>query len=248
MEEKNKKQSGEIAPKRVAPKRVKKADTSANGVANGASAAQKKARVTRVRVAKTTRPNKKAQEAKDAVAKDAAQWAVASGSVSTSIEPQIEVAYEAFHEPIEIHQGRADGISQPETVGGEASFNGKKRRRNRNKNKNGRSAEDVRPVFTPALEPTPSNDHHKKVADRAWKMFLAEVSEEGLAFMDDRTARETALRAFKVSEIFTTEEYRRKQRRPEGQGSNHHAKHPHTQSPKPDLVEEDGDDEQDDEQ
>ena len=50
----------------------------------------------------------------------------------------------------------------------------------------------------------------KKVASRAWKMFLAEVSEEGLALMDDQTAREAARRAFRCAEFFMMEEARRK--------------------------------------
>ena len=41
-------------------------------------------------------------------------------------------------------------------------------------------------------------------------MFLAEVSEEGLALMDDQTAREAARRAFRCAEFFMMEEARRK--------------------------------------
>ncbi len=39
----------------------------------------------------------------------------------------------------------------------------------------------------------------------AWKIFLGEVTEEGLAMMDDRTANEASRRAFRVAEIFLTE-------------------------------------------
>mgnify|MGYP000750889431 CR=1 FL=1 len=51
----------------------------------------------------------------------------------------------------------------------------------------------------------------KKVAARAGKRFRAEVSEEGLARVDDQTAREAARRAFRCAEFFRMEESRRKQ-------------------------------------
>ncbi|MFR4436157.1 MAG: hypothetical protein ACLT8C_00140 [Akkermansia muciniphila] len=44
----------------------------------------------------------------------------------------------------------------------------------------------------------------------SWKMFLAEVSEEGLALMDDQMAREAACRAFRCAEFFMMEEARRR--------------------------------------
>ena len=40
---------------------------------------------------------------------------------------------------------------------------------------------------------------------RAWKIFLGEVTEEGLALMDDRTAAEASRRAFRVAELFLIE-------------------------------------------
>ncbi len=48
-----------------------------------------------------------------------------------------------------------------------------------------------------------------KVAKNAWKIFLAEVSEEGVALIADNDARELARRCFRLSEIFLEEESRR---------------------------------------
>lgn len=48
-----------------------------------------------------------------------------------------------------------------------------------------------------------------KVAKNAWKIFLAEVSEEGVALIGDNDARELARRCFRLSEIFMDEEHRR---------------------------------------
>lgn len=48
-----------------------------------------------------------------------------------------------------------------------------------------------------------------KVAKNAWKIFLAEVSEEGVALIADNDARELARRCFRLSEIFLEEEDRR---------------------------------------
>jgi len=46
----------------------------------------------------------------------------------------------------------------------------------------------------------------KKVAERAWKIFLGEVNEEGLALIADKDARELARRSLRVAEIYTREE------------------------------------------
>ncbi|MFR4224420.1 MAG: hypothetical protein ACLT38_12975 [Akkermansia sp.] len=85
-------------------------------------------------------------------------------------------------------QHGGDVFAQPETVGGasEGPFNKRKRRR---RNKKGGGSEDRQPMQDAA---SLKQLDCKKVASRAWKMFLAEVSEEGLALMDDQTAREAA--------------------------------------------------------
>ena len=46
----------------------------------------------------------------------------------------------------------------------------------------------------------------KIVTKRAWKIFLGEVNEEGLALIGDKEARELAKRSLRVAEIYSLEE------------------------------------------
>lgn len=46
----------------------------------------------------------------------------------------------------------------------------------------------------------------QKVAKRAWKIFVGEVNEEGLALIADKDARELARRSLRVAEIYSREE------------------------------------------
>ncbi|MGB0993173.1 MAG: hypothetical protein ACPG32_11985, partial [Akkermansiaceae bacterium] len=46
----------------------------------------------------------------------------------------------------------------------------------------------------------------KLIAKRAWKIFHSEVSEEGLALINDKDARELARRSLRVAEIYSREE------------------------------------------
>ena len=45
-----------------------------------------------------------------------------------------------------------------------------------------------------------------EVAKKAWKIFLAEVSEEGVALIGDNDARELTRRCFRLAELFLEEE------------------------------------------
>lgn len=92
------------------------------------------------------------------------------------------------------------GFAMPEVVGGnEGGGNSRrKRRRNRNRNREDNNRDQQQGQNTPRVDPEELNR-------RAWKIFLGEVTEEGLALMDDRTAAEASRRAFKVAEIFLLE-------------------------------------------
>lgn len=46
----------------------------------------------------------------------------------------------------------------------------------------------------------------QQVAKRAWKIFLGEVGEEGLALITDNDARELARRSLKIAELYSREE------------------------------------------
>ena len=98
----------------------------------------------------------------------------------------------------------APGFAVPETVGGNEGGNGRrKRRRNRNRRGNGeQQPQQQQQPREPRVAP-------EALFRCAWKIFLGEVTEEGLALMDDRTAREASARAFRVAEIFLQESGRR---------------------------------------
>ena len=58
------------------------------------------------------------------------------------------------------------------------------------------------PAHRPKLDP-------ETLATKAWKIYLAEVSEEGVALIGDQDARELARRCFRLAEIFIEEQARR---------------------------------------
>ncbi|WP_302016187.1 hypothetical protein [uncultured Akkermansia sp.] len=173
---------------------------------------------------KTAKTAKKAADKKVPAAEQAAPSVTAAPAApvekapapESSPKPQasapVKVKRESFRpnrnpEQQERHeQHGGDVFAQPETVGGasEVSFNKRKRRR---RNKKGSGSDDRQPMQDSVSYKQLDG---KKVAARAWKMFLAEVSEEGLALMDDQTAREAARRAFRCAEFFMMEECRRK--------------------------------------
>lgn len=94
------------------------------------------------------------------------------------------------------------GFAQPETVGGnEGGGNGRRKRRRRNRREGNAPQQPQGGSF---IEVDP-----EELRQRAWKIFLGEVTEEGLALMDDRTAAEASRRAFRVAEIFLQESARR---------------------------------------
>jgi hypothetical protein len=68
--------------------------------------------------------------------------------------------------------------------------------------------DQTRNAQRPAQKPRHKLDSGK-VAKHAWKIYLAEVSEEGVALIGDNDARELVRRCFRLSEIFLEEEDRR---------------------------------------
>jgi hypothetical protein len=102
------------------------------------------------------------------------------------------------------------------TVGAElAAESPKKNKRRRRKGKGGRvetnesapsqKSEDTPPPAQPRLRLDP-----EQLAKFAWKIYLAEVSEEGVALIGDNDARELSRRCFRLAEIFLEEQSRRK--------------------------------------
>lgn len=110
-------------------------------------------------------------------------------------EPDIPEPTPEFRKPEPV-----PGFSMPEVVGGNegGGNNRRKRRRNRNRNREDNNRDQQQNSLPLRVDPDELNR-------RAWKIFLGEVTEEGLALMDDRTALEASRRAFKVAEIFLLE-------------------------------------------
>lgn len=85
---------------------------------------------------------------------------------------------------------------------------GKKRRRRRRKGPGDgdeggdESRQGPRPSSRIQLDP-------EKVEKKAWKIFLSEVSEEGLALVSDQDAKEIGRRSFRLAEIFLEEATKR---------------------------------------
>jgi hypothetical protein len=114
---------------------------------------------------------------------------------------------------------------------------GSKRKRRRRKGKGqsagplnggGPSTEDVYTLATPESTksteaphdqrprpPQPQQQHRPKVdpellTKMAWKIYLAEVSEEGVALIGDNDAKDLSRRCFRLAEIFIEEQTRRR--------------------------------------
>jgi len=125
--------------------------------------------------------------------------------------------------------------AEPETIQGETGTQGGKRKRRRKK-KGGANgiagaqhgeAQGPRPQ-TPSAENAPAQPQQaprpaqpqpqqaprvpldlEEVSKKAWKIFLSEVSEEGLALIGDNDARDLTRRSFRLAEIFLEEKARR---------------------------------------
>lgn len=214
--------------KKTAPAKKADAKTEQTSVAPSASVEAPKTKIRTVKsapksdakpkTAKGDRPGSTGAVSAPApakVAESATPAPVVRTQPATDNPPQVKVKRESFRpnrsqdQQHDRHDAQNDGgFAQPETVGGlsDSPFNKRKRRR-RNKKGNG-GPDDRQPIQDSFAA---RNLDGKKVASRAWKIFLAEVSEEGLALMDDQTSREAARRAFRCAEAFMMEETRRKQ-------------------------------------
>ncbi len=65
-----------------------------------------------------------------------------------------------------------------------------------------------RPPHAPQQPARTSRHDPESLAKKAWKIYLAEVSEEGIALIGDQDAREISRRCFRLAEIFMDEQSR----------------------------------------
>lgn len=138
--------------------------------------------------------------------------------------PEIEIPSEEFDPSPPANPDGGD--TPPETSGDPKRKN--RRRRGKGKPKDEESPPETKaeqepePQERPPQDRAPQRPPHvpqpqkprrkpdpEKIAKNAWKIFLAEVSEEGVALIGDNDARELSRRCFRLSEIFLEEEDRR---------------------------------------
>lgn len=119
---------------------------------------------------------------------------------------------------------------EPASAGAQQTGEGNKRKRRRRKGKGGNaqqngvaeegqpatvaeggpSFQQPRPVQPPQQQPHRPRIDPEQHTKMAWKIYLAEVSEEGVALIGDHDAKELARRCFRLAEIFIEEQSRRK--------------------------------------
>ncbi|GAA5483748.1 hypothetical protein [Haloferula sargassicola] len=97
------------------------------------------------------------------------------------------------------HTDSDDQVPVMQEPPGPEGGSGKRRRRRRRRGGSGEEGPgNDKPVQRPHLD-------HDLVAKKAWRIFLAEVSEEGLALIGDNDARELSRRSFRLAELFLEE-------------------------------------------
>ncbi|MGJ8675930.1 MAG: hypothetical protein ACSHX0_00290 [Akkermansiaceae bacterium] len=100
----------------------------------------------------------------------------------------------------------------------------KQPRRGRGRNRNNRQDQ-------PQQESKQLSLNHNQIAKRAWKIFLGEVCEEGLALIADKDAVELAKRSLRIAEIYTLEEAKINQKKSEPNRSQQNKKHARQDQP-----------------
>lgn len=120
------------------------------------------------------------------------------------VEAEAAPEYAADVEVDSDADGEDEGSGQG--MAGEGGDEGRSHRKGRKRRRRGRG-DDAEAAGGGAPHERPSLDP-ELVAKRAWKIYLGEVSEEGLALINDNTAREMARRSFRLAEIFLEEQAR----------------------------------------
>ncbi|MCP5543729.1 MAG: hypothetical protein H7A49_07450 [Akkermansiaceae bacterium] len=113
---------------------------------------------------------------------------------------------------VDATESTAGDWPEPATSEG-GSGGGQKRKRRRKKKSGQQQGEGVPATQGESNEaPRPPRPQHDsdQLAKNAWKIYLAEISEEGVALVGDNDARELARRCFRLAEIFMDEQARRR--------------------------------------
>jgi hypothetical protein len=157
-----------------------------------------------------------------------------TAKVDKEAEPEsaaspVEIPIEEFDSETTVERQESD--AKPETASDTKRKNNR-RRRGKGKSQSNDDESEADKSEQDKLEGSPEKDDNKssrhqhqqkpnppqkprvrldpeKVAKNAWKIYLAEVSEEGVALIADNDARELARRCFRLSELFLEEAERR---------------------------------------
>lgn len=186
----------------------------------------------RVRRISNPRPKKQAK------AKDAEPATEAATESSAPVEVPTAPAAEVSESSDDSSESNDWPEAEPATVGGQPQGEGgSKRKRRRKKGKGNQNAQnnpqqgsfsaDGEPTIETVVENAPQGHQHRQpqpqppqpqrpkvdpelLAKFAWKIYLSEVSEEGIALISDNDAREISRRCFRMAEIFLEEQGRRR--------------------------------------
>ncbi len=190
------------AAKKFARKAARKAagDDPAGDPGEGpAAVADPKPDAPQAEAGETGNADARADGAKQVVRDARTQTAEDSAGQERSQERSHDRSHDRSHE-----DGRDNGQEEVATISeppGPEDGGGKKRRRRRRKGSGGGEGDSA---ATPRVNLDPD-----EVARKAWKIYLAEVSEDGLALIGDNEARELSRRSFRIAEVFLEEQARR---------------------------------------
>ena len=106
---------------------------------------------------------------------------------------------EGDSKPDQAQEKNSDAPAQGASEANSGDESGKQQRRGRGRNRSGRQQDQQQEAPKAKIDT-------KIVAARAWKIFVGEVNEEGLALIADKDAREMARRSLRIAEIYTREE------------------------------------------
>lgn len=151
----------------------------------------------------------------------------------TPSEPQVASKFPDFSEPAGEAAHRGDWPEpDAESAGASHSQENQKRKRRRKKGKGGNNPQNAASgevETTISLAPAEAQDSaapqgqaprppqaqrqrldSELLAKFAWKIYLSEISEEGVALVGDNDAKELSRRCFRLAEIFMEEQARRR--------------------------------------
>lgn len=173
-----------------------------------------------VRVRKATTARKKAETSEESAppsSSDARTPAEETAPVQTPAPAPAPVDAENPPSPARNNEGEwpeAEESTSPQNTPGEGGNKRKRRRRKGKGSSNNAQAaeEETHPLAADTSSPPPPQRRKidpEHLAKRAWKIYLAEVSEEGVALISDGDAKELSRRCFRLAEIFLDEQSRR---------------------------------------